>query len=482
MSISRTDPVESSNQPCSIEVRYEAPPQDPRPWLALRKYVGTGVGALATALLLLFFSPGSHAQDRDYAADVSFALDELEKNCGHFFDKKQIDWDGVRTEFSKRVAEVKTDQDHLMLLVELVARLKDGHAGVYPVDKENPVPWPKWPEETGIGMFFTKIGDDFVIKNAWGSAKEGGATPGMTILKIDDTAPADWIEKRIEKLAKYRGFSTRQQAFFYATHWGLRDVVGSPMKLEVKSIDGAEKTLNLTHQKTSQTPQGPVFWPKAKDKKWGAAGRGDLNWCVLDESGYGYIHVRRCKGNLPEMVDEALAEIGPDIKGIVMDWRGNSGGGFDHDALFGRFIPKGKTTAWGKRYASAGPNPYGGPLVCIIDATCRSAGETGAGIFKEDGRAYMIGESPTAGMSSSKKSIELPSKLFYLYVSVYSNKGRFNGGEGIEGVGVIPHEAVTLSKEDLAAEKDTVILRAVKVLDKGIPTEVVPYRPEDYLN
>ena len=153
-----------------------------------------------------------------------------------------------------------------------------------------------------------------------------------------------------------------------------------------------------------------------------------MNWCVLEDSGFGYIHFRRCKGNLPEMVDQALAEIGSDNPGIILDWRGNSGGGFDHDALFGRFIPKGKTTSWGKRYSSAGPNPYGGPVVAIVDATCRSAGETGAGIFKEDGRAYMIGESPTAGMSSSKKSIELPSGLFYLYVSVHSNKARFNGG------------------------------------------------------
>jgi len=34
----------------------------------------------------------------------------------------------------------------------------------------------------------------------------------------------------------------------------------------------------------------------------------------------------------------------------------------------------------------------------------RSAGETGSGIFKEDGRAYMIGESATAGMSTRRWS------------------------------------------------------------------------------
>ena len=198
----------------------------------------------------------------------------------------------------------------------------------------------------------------------------------------------------------------------------------------------------------------------------------------MDEGGWGYIHFRRCKGNLPEMVDQALAELG-DVPGIIMDWRGNSGGGFDHDALFGRFIPEGKSTSWEKRYQSSGPNPYGGPVVAIIDATCRSAGETGSGIFKEDGRAYMIGESNTAGMSSSKKNIELPSQMFSLYVSVHSNKGRFNKGKGIEGVGVVPHELVALDPKDLAEERDTLINKAVELLKK-FPQDKVPYDPEKF--
>ena len=301
--------------------------------------------SIAVAFL---FCGSSFAQQTDYKKDIAYALNEIQTHCGHFFELKKIDWGAVWKEFSERASEVKSDQDHLVLLAELVARLKDGHAGVYPLEKGKSVKWPDQPEETGIAMFFTKIGNDFVIKNAWGSAKAGGAVPGMIILEIDGTDPEDWVEKRIEKLSRYRSFSTHHQAFFYATHWGLRDVVGTKMNLKVKGPDRRRKTLTLSHEKTSQTPQGPIFWPKAKDEEWGRAGRGDLNWCVLEDSGYGYIHVRRCKGQLPEMMDQALAEIGTDIPGIILDWRGNSGGAFNHDALFGRFIPKGKTTSLGK--------------------------------------------------------------------------------------------------------------------------------------
>ena len=97
-------------------------------------------------------------------------------------------------------------------------------------------------------------------------------------------------------------------------------------------------------------------------------------------------------------------------------------------------------------------------------------------MFKEDGRGYLIGESPTAGMSSSKKTLPLPSGLFELYrVSVASNMGRFNQGRGIEGIGVPPHEIVEYDAADLATGKDTLIERAAALL-AAWPKEKVPYQ------
>ena len=99
------------------------------------------------------------------------------------------------------------------------------------------------------------------------------------------------------------------------------------------------------------------------------------------QGGWGYVHVRRCKGDLPAQMDTALASVG-DAPGLVLDFRGNSGGGFDHDDFLGRFVPKGERIAFNKGYASTGEQPYGGPVVVIVDATIRSAGETASGIFK----------------------------------------------------------------------------------------------------
>jgi hypothetical protein len=59
----------------------------------------------------------------------------------------------------------------------------------------------------------------------------------------------------------------------------------------------------------------------------------------------------------------------------------------------------------------------------------------------------MIGDAPTAGMSATKKEITPPSRLFTVRIAVGSNKQRFNGGAGIEGLGVPPHESVAVGQE-----------------------------------
>lgn len=405
------------------------------------------------------------AQDVDYEADVRFALEELDKQCGDLIRAKDIDWKKVSKQFQKEAKAVETDQQHLVLLVRLLARLEDGHCAVQPLEKGGDVKWPDEPERTGAGMFWCRSGKKILLKNTWNTAEDVGLKPGMEVLTVDGVGVDKWLDARIAELRDTQSYSTDQHAFFHATHWGLAMPIGTRMKLEVKGLDGKKSKRTLTYTKSSVVAFGPAFFPE------GMEGGENVRWARLP-SGNGYVHIRRCKGDLPELMEEALAKLGP-VSGIVLDFRGNPGGSFDDEALMGRFVPAGKQLAFSKTYASVGANPYGGPVVVIVDGTVRSAAETGSGMFKEDGRGYMIGESPTAGMSSSKTTIELPSRLFALYVSVASNKGRFNDGKGIEGIGVIPHEIVAFEAEDLAEGIDTLVARADELLAertwKGVP-------------
>jgi C-terminal processing protease CtpA/Prc len=429
---------------------------------------------LACLSVLVLAAPSAVAQDEiDYVADVEFALDEIEADCRELLRIKEVDWEDVRKEFGKAVKKVDSDEEFLELLVRLIARVRDGHAEVRPQGRAKEIPWPTFgkKELTGCGLFLFENGKKVYVRNAWGAAAGVGLAPGMEILKVDKQPITKWLDRRVEYWRSRYSFSTDQHAFFWVCHRGMMDEVGARLDFEYKDLKGKKKKRTVTYSKNSQTPWGPAVFPK------GLEGTKDLNYGLL-ESGHGYVHVRRCKGDVVSQLDDVMPTIAK-APGVVLDFRANSGGGFDHAAFLGRFVPKGEKLQFKSTIPSAGSVVYGGPIVVIVNGTTVSAGETGSGQFKEEGRAYLIGESPTAGMSSQKTTIDLPSGLFQLYVSTHSNKGWYNDGRGLEGVGLIPHEIVELDPEDVAAGVDTLIERAVELLG-DLPAKEVPYQPEKF--
>jgi C-terminal processing protease CtpA/Prc len=404
--------------------------------------------------------------------DVNNAIDEVGKQCKHLIQIKKIKWKKVGADAKRRAKKAKTLQDHYDVLVRIVAQLRDGHAGVYPA-KGIKVDWPGPDLKAGPGLFFCRNGKAILVKNVWGPAADKGVKAGDEVVQINGKKAAKWLDERVAEISEFASFSTDQQAFFFTCHWGLCGPAGSEMVLAVKSPGKQPRKVKIPRGRASGVASGPAI-PPAGLTRVGRQSYGKT------KSGYGYIHLRDTKKELPGQLDTMLAALG-NVPGLILDFRANGGGSFDHDGVLGRFVPTGKSMNRAKAYPipSAGTAPYGGPIVVIVDAGVRSAGETGSGMFKEDGRAYMIGESPTAGMSSSKVTIELPSKKFSLYVSVRSNKSRFQGGRGIEGIGIIPHETVPYEAKDLAAGTDTLIKRAEAILAK-FPKGKVPYRPENH--
>ena len=429
--------------------------------------------------LLLALAPAtstSLSQDVDYEADVAFALEELKDQCGGFFKLKDIDWKAVTKEFTKAAKEIESSEQHRVLLMRLLARLKDGHAELRPLEAGKEIGWPEgyWKEEAGTGFFLCQVGKKYYVKRAWSSAAEVGLEAGSEVLKIDKLAAKKWVEQREAELADRFSYSTPQHLRFATLHHGLTGVKGDRMKLEIKDPDGKKKKKTITFDRTRQFIEGAVYFPK--DVKW----VDDSVRYGSTEAGNAYIQIRRVRENILSELDEALAALG-DAPGLILDFRGNTGGGVDHDALEARFVPKDHELPRMARQplASQGSHPYGGPMIVIIDGTVVSAGETTSGMFKEDGRAYMIGESATAGMSSQKTKIALPSGLFELYVSVGSNRSSFNGGRGIEGIGVVPQEVVEYDPQELASGVDTMIRRAEELL-ADFPANKVRYDPKDY--
>ncbi len=425
---------------------------------------------LAAVLALLLAPPGPPEVCK---SDLAHAYDALEKQCGHLLEQKGVSLGKIRKELAKAASSVRSTEDHWVVLVRLVARLKDGHAAVLTTEKTKDLKWPLPGLDRGPGLSWCEGKGKVHVKGAWGKGAGAGIEVGMEVVKVEGLPAAKWLEGRVEEISDLVSFSTPQQARYFACHWGLGGAEGSTLQLELRHpVTKDTKKATLTRGDGGLAPAGPVFPPTGLQ----AIGRNSYGKLP---SGLGYIHLRDVPQTLPEDLDRMLEALA-DPPGLVLDCRANGGGGCDHDAVFGRFVPAGATLKFEKEYGSAGPRPYKGPVVVIVDAGVRSAGETVSGMLKEDGRAYMIGPEPTAGMSSQKTTIDLPSGLFQLYVSVGSNKGRFNKGKGIEGIGVPPHEIVPYDPQDLAKGVDTEIRRAEELLQKGFPKNAVPYHPERY--
>ncbi|MBK7642267.1 MAG: hypothetical protein IPJ19_04345 [Planctomycetes bacterium] len=422
-------------------------------------------GPILAALAL--FGGAENARDV-CAKDVDFALEELGKKCGTLLALKKIDWKAVTTEFKAEAKKVKDEREHLGLLIRLLARLHDGHCAVQPIGKGKSIKPPEdmFPQRASAGFTIVRSGKKLYAKSVFGKAERSGLAPGMELVKLGRLSAEEWLARRVKEMSDVTSYSTEQQAFYMACNYG--PLLERGTKLEVEAVDAKGRKLAKTLD--CGVPDVPLLGPAFQPEK--LEGQLPVVW-GLTARGYGYIWLRKTPEDLPARIDAALEKLG-EVPGMILDFRGNGGGGFDHEDFLGHFLPKGAKLG---AYKSSGEHPYGGPVVVIVDAGVRSAGETGSGTFKEDGRGWMIGESATAGMSSSKETIELPSGLFELYVSVASNKGRFNGGKGIEGIGVPPSEVVEYEPADLAARVDTLIRVAEERLEK-FPQAKVRYDPE----
>lgn len=402
----------------------------------------------------------------DYSADLEFLLSEFQSKAGHFFEAKKIDWAAVSEQFRQEAKAVSDDVAHVKLCNRLLARLRDGHAGIVSLKTTMPDE-SKGRRFTGPRVHLVEIGQQVFVRQAFDSARQGGVEIGMEVEAIDGIPIREWMDKTVERLCDERGYSTPHAARYYACHTGLADWAGTPIKFSMIK-DGNRREITLGRSGGPNfVPIGPVF-PPAKLEQIGRQSFGRT------PGGMGYLHLRDIPGDLPAQLDKILTSLAG-VPGLILDCRANGGGGCDHEAVFGRFLPAG--ARW-RQYTGAGDHPFGGPMVVIVDAGVRSAGETVAGMFKEDGRAYMIGDAPTAGMSSQKATATVPSGLFTVRFSIGSNKGRFNGGKGIEGIGVPPHELTPYEARDLASGVDTQIRRAEELLLAGLPKQVVPWEAQ----
>jgi len=124
-------------------------------------------------------------------------------------------------------------------------------------------------------------------------------------------------------------------------------------------------------------------------------------WRVLaEEPSFGYIQVIRFTARTPDELHTALAELNQaEIKALVLDLRGNSGGllqesvevaseFLDGGVVFIERSREGQT----ETYAMDGGTALDIPLVVLVDQGTASAAELVAGAIRDRGRGILIGQ------------------------------------------------------------------------------------------
>jgi carboxyl-terminal processing protease len=271
---------------------------------------------------------------------------------------------------------------------------------------------------SGIGAELGKEGDSIVIVSPIADypAAKAGLQAKDIIVSIDDKPTTGMTLS--EAVNAIRGPS------------------GSQVKLKVIQ-DGAEKDITITREN--------ITIPSVK-------------WEVTD--GIGYMTISTFSEDTPGLAKQAAQDFkNQNVKGVVVDVRGNPGGLLDSSvAIASLWLPKGTPVLSEQRggkviksYDATGDAILQGvPTVVLIDDSSASASEILAGALQDNKAATLIGTT-SYGKGSVQSLIQLPSGgvLKVTIARWYTPEG-----QNIDKEGITPDQKVDRSIDDIKANRD----------------------------
>ena len=385
------------------------------------------------------------------ATAVSYeeALVDLYETLGReypCFALKGIDWKAVGKELLPRAKQVKTPGEFGLLCLELVARLEDSHAQLGRATASPPViPLPRF--DPGLACLLDDRDKPVVYYvDPGGPAEKAGVRVGMTVLSIQGKPAEEVLAAQMKQLSRYVGYSSDRFLRYHAAQFLPRQMErGSTVALELQDVEGKTHKFSLPAAlDVRYLPRLPVPIPGIRDS-------GNVSWTISPPK-IGYIYVRRIQNDLLEQLDRAVGEL-KDARGLVIDVRGNSGGGFDAPRAHRNFALDDKEEPDRPRFRR--------PIALLIDSRCISAGEGWASWFVATKRARLFGEA-TAGASSRKKTYALKNGLYTVTFPVKAYTGFLD--RPIERRGLEPDVPLRQNARDLAAGRDTVLEAAKRYI------------------
>jgi carboxyl-terminal processing protease len=190
------------------------------------------------------------------------------------------------------------------------------------------------------------------------------------------------------------------------------------------------------------------------------------------EQDIGYVRLTEFGQTATTKIEQALRELNAqDPKGLILDLRGNRGGYLITSVeITSQFVGQGTIVI--ERFKDGQERSYaalpGGlateiPLVVLVDGGSASASEITAGAIQDTERGVLIGTT-TLGKGSVQIAHTLSdnSELRITVARWFTPNGR-----AIHGEGLVPDISVEITEEDLLAERDPQLDRAIRYLEEG---------------
>lgn len=351
----------------------------------------------ALASLLLLAAPASAQDANGFAEDFHAATEWIGGNYA-YFGQKRTQWNEVPALYADDLRQVRTRDQFVRLLEQVVDELHDPHAQLntnlrssYRLVPSGTDLWAEWRDGKAI-VTEVRAGSD---------AQRAGIEAGSEVVAIDGVG--------IERAVDARMGRSYPHATAAARGWALRSVLAG-------THDAGRRLTLRAHAATRD-----VLLPAA-DQPTGSDAPLDAR---LLRPGIGYIRINDSLGDQATVAafDAALAQL-RDTRALVIDLRDTPSGGNSSVArgILGRFVARelpyqkhvlpaeeretGIRRSWLELVSPRGEFRYPQPVAVLVDHWTGSMGEGLAIGFDATDTATIIG-TPMAGLQGATEHLRL---------------------------------------------------------------------------
>lgn len=400
-------------------------------------------------------------------AGLSLFWSSVRYNFANFDLVPELNWDSLYTAYLPKVRKTETTLEYYKVMMELCARLKDGHTNVYPPKELMEDVYSRPPLRTAL------IEDKILITDVWSaSLTNDGIKPGLEVTAINKIPVKKYAEERV---MPYQSASTLQdlqvRSYNYLLLGGAKDE-----NIELRLEDGSGNTFEKIIRRSGYSDITGIPASLEFKRLAGNTGLLALN-SFSDES-------------VPAMFDSVFQEI-QRTDALIIDLRRN-GGGADGTAFYilscltdrsfkvspwrsPQYVASLKV--WGKNKdwymgeeedrKPEGEKLYSKPVILLVGPRTFSAAEDFTVAFDYMKRGTIVGEM-TGGSTGQPIFYSLPGGGSF---RICTKHDTYPDGKEFVGIGIKPSVIVHPTVKDFRQGRDAVLEAALKILkeENGLP-------------